>query len=727
MAELDLAGNPDRLVEIIVAASHNVIDKGLIPWPQVEEAAQGLANSLRSKDSADHRTALGQSALPKSIVTLLGTAYGHEIPTTPPKLATFEMLRVAANLCMDHDVNRQQFLDAGLLDILLSLIGLHRQLANPSADDLKVAKTAVGSMLNACLGYEPAKLYLRKSGAPGAVISLSLAIYPPGEWTSRPETGENVDSISSLYQIRIGLVDWSWRVVSAINEGAEVPPIGLETLGPLVLSLSNFVPTRPAQSPLINDVDSRNALIVADLEALEESVTLLEALSLDSEEVRLAFAESPEADKLLGSVLDFIELANYPQYWSLDGEEERKRREKHFDVCKAGVIKALISIAGEQKAMDSLWNKDGLVKRMVSWVTSDLPIQGEDAKRDDLVIAGCLTLGNISRKDAYSEALLREPFNLAPQLIKFLQKDEDIKVKHSVTGLLKNLAQASSNRKILGESGVLEQLTRSGIWEKECDMAETVQVSAIGITKHLCNSDANNTLRLMSGPSPNGVDQIQALVERSDSVIVKSEGTRVLAYCVKSLWRKDPAPVTQSTTTTDIPQQDTTVQRREAAYALSRTPIVRALVDLLVTGQKHTILLNESSFALTLIASKPEGATNIAIELFTPVQIPQNPAQNSAIQLTEEPQSSQANSGSSNGAASLKSVVSNDSGKHPPELRANACSLIGTLLRNLTSEASKSLKEQVVAEFSDSLTAVSQDKDSPEKLVHAAKWALGGP
>ncbi|KAG8842501.1 hypothetical protein FRB91_004137 [Serendipita sp. 411] len=531
MAELDLAGNPDRLVEIIVAASHNVIDKGLIPWPQVEEAAQGLANSLRSKDSADHRTALGQSALPKSIVTLLGTAYGHEIPTTPPKLATFEMLRVAANLCMDHDVNRQQFLDAGLLDILLSLIGLHRQLANPSADDLKVAKTAVGSMLNACLGYEPAKLYLRKSGAPGAVISLSLAIYPPGEWTSRPETGENVDSISSLYQIRIGLVDWSWRVVSAINEGAEVPPIGLETLGPLVLSLSNFVPTRPAQSPLINDVDSRNALI----------------------------------------------------------------------------------------------------------------------------------------------------------------------------------------------------LTRSGIWEKECDMAETVQVSAIGITKHLCNGDANNTLRLMSGPSPNGVDQIQALVERSDSVIVKSEGTRVLAYCVKSLWRKDPAPVTQSTTTTDIPQQDTTVQRREAAYALSRTPIVRALVDLLVTGQKHTILLNESSFALTLIASKPEGATNIATELFTPVQIPQNPAQNSAIQLTEEPQSSQANSGSSNGAASLKSVVSNDSGKHPPELRANACSLIGTLLRNLTSEASKSLKEQVVAEFSDSLTAVSQDKDSPEKLVHAAKWALGGP
>ncbi|KAG8809907.1 hypothetical protein FRC17_003181 [Serendipita sp. 399] len=668
MADSDPAGNPDRLAEIIVAASGNGIDKEHIPWSEVEEAAQKLANTLRAKDSGI-RAALGQSALPKSIATLLGTAYGHTIPALPLKLATFEMLRV------------QQFLDAGLLEILVSLIEMHKQLDSPTTEDLKVAKTAVGAMLNACLGFEPAKLYLRKLGAPGAVIALSLSLYPPGVWSLAPETSEPLDLLSNSYQIRTGLADWSWRVVSAINEGAEGTLIGLKTLNSLALSLSNFVPTRPSESPLINDVESRNALIEADIETLEECVTLLESLSLDSEEVRLAFAESADADALLGSVLDFIEFATYPQYWSLDGEEEQKRREKSFDICKAGVIKALVSIAGEQKAMESLWN-------------------------------------------AYSEALLREPFSLAPQLIKFLRQDEDIKVKHSVTGLLKNLAQAPANRKPLGETGVLEQLARSGIWEKECDMAETVQVSAIGIAKHLCNGDANNTLHLMSGTPSNGVDQIQALVKRSDSVIVKSEGTRVLAYCVKSLWKKDP-PSTPQTTASGraTPSQDAALQRREAALALSRTPIVRALVDLLVNGQKHTILLNESSFALTLIASKLEGAVIIATEIFTPVQALAKAPQSAALQLSDEPQTFQT---SENGATVLKTIVSNESGKHPPELRANACSLIGTLLRNLSSESSKSLKEQIIGEFKDVLAAIPQEKDSPEKLTHAARWAMDG-
>jgi hypothetical protein len=71
----------------------------------------------------------------------------------------------------------------------------------------------------------------------------------------------------------------------------------------------------------------------------------------------------------------------------------------------------------------------------------------------------------------------------------FLTPETDIKVKHAVAGLLKNLAQASANRRLLGQSGLLEQLIRSQIWSGGCDMAETVQVSAIGVAKHLCNGD----------------------------------------------------------------------------------------------------------------------------------------------------------------------------------------------------------------------------------------------
>lgn len=78
---------------------------------------------------------------------------------------------------------------------------------------------------------------------------------------------------------------------------------------------------------------------------------------------------------------------------------------------------------------------------------------------------------------------------MAAALVDLLKPDADIKVKHAITGLLKNLAQSSNNRRLLGESGILEQLVRSGIWEQGCDMAESVQVSGIGTAKHLCNGD----------------------------------------------------------------------------------------------------------------------------------------------------------------------------------------------------------------------------------------------
>jgi hypothetical protein len=78
---------------------------------------------------------------------------------------------------------------------------------------------------------------------------------------------------------------------------------------------------------------------------------------------------------------------------------------------------------------------------------------------------------------------------------------------------------------------------------------------------------------------------------------VKSEGTRVLAYCVKSLWRKEVSPGAPA---------DFDSRRKQAITALTQEPVIKALADLLVQGHKHVILLSESTFALTLISSKPD-------------------------------------------------------------------------------------------------------------------------
>lgn len=97
---------------------------------------------------------------------------------------------------------------------------------------------------------------------------------------------------------------------------------------------------------------------------------------------------------------------------------------------------------------------------------------------------------------AHSVTLLASPVSLAPALLPLLAPSVDIKVKHGCIGLLKHLAQSPPNKAILGDAGFIEALGQSGIWNKEGDMAEVVQISAIGAVKHLSYGIGTSFLRL---------------------------------------------------------------------------------------------------------------------------------------------------------------------------------------------------------------------------------------
>jgi hypothetical protein len=89
-------------------------------WSHVESIAQVLANTLRDQghgmpslptthpdlcvsNSEDVRTALGGKHLPQSLTTILkSAAQSSRIPAAAQLPAIHEILRVAANLCMDH-------------------------------------------------------------------------------------------------------------------------------------------------------------------------------------------------------------------------------------------------------------------------------------------------------------------------------------------------------------------------------------------------------------------------------------------------------------------------------------------------------------------------------------------------------------------------------------------------------------------------------------------------
>jgi hypothetical protein len=188
-----------------------------------------------------------------------------------------------------------------------------------------------------------------------------------------------------------------------------VPPLTLYSTQP-----SQTIPS----SPFSSDSPLFSTLVQADFEALEESCTLIESLSLDLEDVRLSLARGFQFPAehngvpCLSIILDFIEHGDYSPLWKDTpsiGEAERKRKEKEFDICKAALIKSVVEVDGEELNEDVLWDdseegKPGgeFVCRMVKWLKGyihDMD-QGHGAYfgREDMVICASLSLGNLARK-----------------------------------------------------------------------------------------------------------------------------------------------------------------------------------------------------------------------------------------------------------------------------------------------------------------------------------------
>ena len=89
----------------------------------------------------------------------------------------------------------------------------------------------------------------------------------------------------------------------------------------------------------------------------------------------------------------------------------------------------------------------------------------------------------------HSVALVKPPISVVPLLVGHLRPETDLKVKHGIIGLLKHLSQAIPNRPLLGEAGVLQCLRQSEVFGEKADIAEIVQMSAIGLSKHMCTGN----------------------------------------------------------------------------------------------------------------------------------------------------------------------------------------------------------------------------------------------
>lgn len=106
-----------------------------------------------------------------------------------------------------------------------------------------------------------------------------------------------------------------------------------------------------------------------------------------------------------------------------------------------------------------------------------------------------------------------------------------------------------------------------------------------------------------------GLAQLVALIKRSDTVAVKSEGTRVIVNLIKSLWSSEPTAEQRSAEETQTRQQ----KRERAIQALVTTSSVDALAALIGRSAKHPILINEAVVALSLLSTHRDGGRYIGL------------------------------------------------------------------------------------------------------------------
>ncbi|KAF7304842.1 GTP binding [Mycena kentingensis (nom. inval.)] len=686
-------------------------------WKDVENTSQALANALRVRDGpVDIHTPLGQTTLPQALTTLLTSALqGNPIPALSHVPAVFELLRVSANLCIDHDENRGFLLDAGLPQAVVSLLeGYAESIPNPptaaplplAIPHLKIVRTAIGVLLNVSLNYDPVKSRLRSLDAALTIMKLSTAIYPTAAWLSAASVeGEEEEE---AWTLRSGVSSWAWKTIVDLKE---VKDESLQIFNPDVLplltpALEAFCAPYPFKSTMFEEgTEMFDDLLIADFEVLQESCTLIESLSLDVEDVRLSLARGLNFPaehggvSCLCTILDFIEKGDYPVLWQKAfPEADRKRRERVFDNCKAALIKTVVEVAGEDRNEDVLWDdsedKPGgefvcrmvdLIKKYVADIGSGATGKESFAGRDDLVICASLSLGNLARREKNSTVLLTPPHSLAPVLTSphLLSPTTDIKMKHGVIGLLKHVAQSCAQSLVihdaLAKAEVVKCICKSGVWDEKVDeMADIVQLSAIGIVKYMCNANVENTFALVLGDEPTGLSMIMALVKRTRSTPIRSEGTRVLVNAIKSLWSSDPTTNSVLQGINNSAALEERQQKRNAAMQKVLTPeCAFALASLVGRSVKYPLLVNEGVVALSLMSTINAGGPLALTAILTPIvhdQSQPEPFSAPASASSEQPTS---------GSDVSSPVVTTPSTRGRPTIPRNALDMLIAVLRNV--------------------------------------------
>ncbi|AFR97152.2 hypothetical protein C343_05287 [Cryptococcus neoformans C23] len=523
---------------------------------EIIDILDGLAVALRDESL---RAPIGSLGLPDTLTGLLQQAITVDLEEVVKQVG-----RVAANLAVENDFNRELLAKAGFIDHVLSTSLLDRNSFHPSDQAL------IASLYNLVVQGN----------------SLCISIFHQ-ENHLRCLCRLAIDHLQQVHKSNaVGIVDltitqWLWSILNAVINNNGDNDSKMSNQLPLLdlfnhfrywtppASLSDFVIDNGPESPL--NILLSSCQVIENL--LSDHSDILKQLMEDD-------ARLPKAAKHpLELVLDFVELANLPLSWTNatidqrdDGEsaseEEDFDARKLFGEAKACLFNGIVSFSSEL-AFSTL--PLGFWTRMRSWLDNDV------SDRRDLVECALLSYGNSIIGDTVAIEYLVGETTLLPRIKSLLKPDAPATTQHAIVGLLRNLSIPDKNKSVLYEAGVIDDLIGMGVWSENRDMLGSVQGGVVGIFKNLCRNQSDIASYLMSSYK----DDLISLCKRTNDQAIKFEGTRVFVSAARNLPKGMDS---------------------QGVNALCDERIVKLLVDMMLNASQYPVLENEAVLGLAFLS-----------------------------------------------------------------------------------------------------------------------------
>ncbi|KAL2147555.1 hypothetical protein VTI28DRAFT_8810 [Corynascus sepedonium] len=520
---------------------------------------------------------------------ILSSVPGNE-PRHPLKK---QILRLVGNACADCNENRALVVSSGVLRTFIMGI-----IEDPNDDDLLPFATAAA--LNLCLDYAPAQQQASEIGLSRVLVDLVS-----GDRLSTEACQSSLSRIMTILEL-------------LCTQDAEPKSANPDT--PTLL-------LRLATSERYD----------ADLETFMEICTPTLAY-LTYQNLQPALVRNTGGVELL-------QLAFYQLYTRFDNTDADADTTAQLKQVGDAFLTVFADISSIPEFLEACPLDSKPVQTLVDWLKSYPPLS-------HLQTAACLSLGNLSRSDESSIALLPRvkeslidivsrailpasspqsvPKNPAPPL----------QLTHAALSFLKNLAIPQANKPIIGTALLdIKHPILPRIWASTRTQPQ-LQFTAVSLTRLLlANCPAN--IRRICAPTTSGSDTedtsksnlalLTAIAASADEDPIKVEAARAASLVCRALhsvsvvndvldpswdWSRSTSSLTTITTSaeggpgnTTVTQADDDATLRARFYAAHGLATIVPSLHLLLTHPRFPALHSETIFVLALMSrSSPEGA-----------------------------------------------------------------------------------------------------------------------